>query len=45
MAGEKAEEAEDDVDEQVGAAAGDDEHADWWDCGGVIREDVIYFKG
>jgi hypothetical protein len=31
VAGEVAEEREEDVDEQVGAAAGDEEDAEWWD--------------
>jgi len=38
MARKKAEEAEDNVDDQVGAATGYDEHSDWWDCGRLLEK-------
>jgi hypothetical protein len=38
MTGKKSKEAEDNVDEQVGAAAGDDEHPDWWDCRRLLEK-------
>jgi len=38
MTREKAEEAEDDVDEQVSAAASDDEHTERWDCRGLLEK-------
>ncbi len=38
MARKKAEETEDNVDEQVGTAAGYDEHAEWRDCRKLLEK-------
>ena len=38
MARKKAEEAEDNVDKQVGAAIGDDEHSKWWNYGKLLEK-------
>ena len=38
MARKKAEETEDNVDEQVGAAAGYDENSEWWDCRKLLEK-------